>query len=210
VGRPSSPLLSPELIASTALELVDRSGEFTVAQIAAALKVRPSSLYNHVSGKAQIVEAMRGLIFRDVPRFALEPHTEWTQQVRALLRAYRDAFAAHPRLVPMLTAQTVSSPEVMRIYDDLSGILAEHRIPADRLLDVITVLDSFVIGSALDAVAPDQVWDADQAGSPELAEAIRGTQADRGRADRAFELGLDVMLDGLTRVIAAPAVTEKP
>ena len=202
MGRPSTPLLSQELIAAAALELVDGTGEFTVAQVAAALKVRPSSLYNHVAGKAQIVEAMRALIFREVPAVAVDPDDEeWTGQVRVLLRAYRDAFAAHPRLVPMLTGQTVSSPEVMRIYDDLSRILTAHRIPVDRLLDVITILDSFVIGSALDAVAPDQVWDAEQARSAELTEAIRTAGEGRSRADRAFELGLDVLLDGLTRLV---------
>jgi len=197
VGRPSTPLLSHELIAEAALGLVDRDGEFTVAQVAAALKVRPSSLYNHVSGKAQIVEAMRGLIFRDVPRVSLETDGHWLDQVRALLRAYRDAFAAHPRLVPMLTGQTVTSPDVMRIYDDLARILTEHAIPADRLLDVITVLDSFVIGSALDAVAPDQVWDAEHAQNPDLAGAILTSGAGRQRADRSFELGLDLLLTGL-------------
>ncbi|MGZ4454119.1 MAG: TetR/AcrR family transcriptional regulator [Solirubrobacteraceae bacterium] len=200
MGRPSTPLLSPELIAEAALGLVDRDGEFTVAQVAAALKVRPSSLYNHVAGKAQIVEAMRGLIFRDVPRVPSGADGDWVQQVRVLLRAYRDAFAAHPRLVPMLTSQTVSSPDVMRIYDDLARILTDHAIPGDRLLDVITVLDSFVIGSALDAVAPDQVWDAEHAQDPGLAQAIRAAGAGTHRADRSFELGLDLLLAGLTHL----------
>jgi hypothetical protein len=44
VGRPSTPLLSQEAIAVAALRLVDRTGEFTIAQVADALGVRPSSL----------------------------------------------------------------------------------------------------------------------------------------------------------------------
>lgn len=196
MGRPTTPLLSTRRIATAAMTLVDKTGEFTIGQLADALGVRPSSLYNHVSGKSEIVEAMRSMVFEAVPSVSAagEP---WEQQVRDLLRSYRDAFAARPRLVPLLTAQTVSAPDVMRIYDDIARILSAAGLPAARLLDAITVLDSFVIGSALDLVAPDEVWDADQALSPELQGAIRAADAGRARADRAFELGLDLLLRGL-------------
>jgi AcrR family transcriptional regulator len=197
MGRPSTPLLSVERIAEAALALVDSAGEFTVAGIAASLGVRPSSLYNHVASKAQILEAMRSIIFRDVPAFGSVPGADWETSIRGALRAYRDAFARHPRLIPMLTAQTVSAPDVMRIYDDLARVLSAAGIQEGRLLDVITVLDSFVIGSALDLVAPDEVWDADQAEAPELVRAIRSATPGRTRADRAFELGIDLLLGGL-------------
>jgi AcrR family transcriptional regulator len=197
MGRPTTPLLSTRRIATTAMTLVDKTGEFTIAQVADALGVRPSSLYNHVSGKSEILEAMRSMVFETVPPASPAPGVPWTQQVRDLLRSYRDAFAARPRLVPLLTAQTVSAPDVMRIYDDIARILSATGIPATRLLDVITVLDSFVIGSALDLVAPDEVWDARQAQSPELQDAIRSADAGRSRADRAFELGLSLLLGGL-------------
>lgn len=197
MGRPSTPLLSVERIAEAALALVDDTGEFTVAGVAGALGVRPSSLYNHVSGKAQIVEAMRSSVFRGVPTALPASGEGWEPSIRALLRAYRDAFARHPRLIPVLTAQTVSAPDVMRIYDDLARVLSDAGIAEDRLLDVITVLDSFVIGSALDLVAPEEVWDADHAETPELAHAIRSAPTGRARADQAFELGIDLLLGGL-------------
>jgi len=198
MGRPTTPLLSIERIAATAIALVDRHGEFTIAQIAKALGVRPSSLYNHVASKSQIVEAMRSLVFEAMPTAATATGVGWEQQVRSLLRSYRDAFAAHPRLVPFLTAQTVSAPDAMRVYDDVARILSAAGLPGARLLDTITVLDSFVIGSALDLVAPDEVWDPDRAQSPELQQAIRATDSGRTRADRAFELGLDLLIGGLT------------
>ena len=201
MGRPTTPLLSTERIAATAIDLVDRTGGFTIAQIAKTLGVRPSSLYNHVTSKAQIIEAMRSRIFETMP--AAESRATgatWEQQVRSLLRSYRDAFAAHPRLVPFLTAQTVSAPDVMRIYDDMARILSAAGLPHSRLLDIITVLDSFVIGSALDLIAPDEVWDAGQAKSAELREAIASADSGRLRADRSFDLGLDLLLGGLAGI----------
>lgn len=195
MGRPSTPVLSVERIARAALAQVDRTGEFTVAQVADALRVRPSSLYNHVSGKAQIVEEMRSLVFRPMARPTAA--SSWDASIRVTLRAYRDAFATHPRLIPLLTAQTVSAPDVMQIYDDLATVLGEWGLPEDRLLDVITILDSFVIGSALDLVAPDEVWEPTRAGSPQLAAGIRAAPAGRVRADRAFDLGVDLLLSGI-------------
>jgi len=198
VGRPATPKLSVEKIAAAALDLVDAQGEFTMGEIAAALSVRPSSLYNHVAGKVEVIEAIRALIFKEEP----PPPGEWNDTLRALLCHYRNAFARHPRLIPMLTAHTVSSPDVVHMYDDIATVLSDAGIPTGRLLDVITVLDSFVIGSALDVAAPDQVWDAAQARTPVLVAAIEAAGQGRVRADRAFELGLDLLLGALARLRA--------
>ena len=67
MGRPATPKLSVEKIAAAALDLVDAQGEFTMGEIAAALSVRPSSLYNHVAGKVEVIEAIRALIFKEEP-----------------------------------------------------------------------------------------------------------------------------------------------
>lgn len=198
--RPSVPVLSVAKIAAAALAIVDRKGEFSVNEVAAALGVRPSSLYNHLAGKAEIVEAMRSLVFQD-----LEPAPgpgDWESRLRGLLRGYRDAFAAHPRLVPLLTAYTVSSPDVMALYERMADVLVRAGVPEDELLAIITVLDHLVIGSALDLAAPEQVWSRDAAQGPLLAAAIATSPVGRQRADHAFELGLDLVLGSLQQRLA--------
>ena len=200
VGRPSTPLLSRDAIAVAALRLVDRTGEFTIAQVADALGVRPSSLYNHLSSKAEIVEAMRSWVFREGDFEAGDAST-WEQTVRTLLRRYRDCFARHPRLIPLVTAYTVSSPEVMGMYDELAETLDTAGVGEARLLDVITLCDSVVLGAALDLAAPDEVWAVDQARSPALIAAIQQAGSGRERADRAFELALDIVVSGIARMV---------
>ncbi len=200
MARPATPKLSVQKIAAAALALVDAQGEFTIGEVAAALSVRPSSIYNHLSGKIEIIEAMRALIFSEDPPTDIS--RPWPEALHALLLRYRDAFARHPRLIPMLTAHTVSSPDVVHMYDDIATVLHTAGIPTGRLLDVITVLDSFVIGSALDIAAPDQVWDATQARSPILVAAIEAAGRGRERADRAFDLGLGLILGALTTFAA--------
>jgi AcrR family transcriptional regulator len=200
MGRPSAPLLSPEAIAAAALRLVDRKGEFTIAQLADALGVRPSSLYNHLGSKAEIVEAMRSHVFREGPLTA-EAATTWDQTVRHVLRRYRACFARHPRLIPLVTAYTVSSPEVMGVYDELAETLSGAGVPADQVLDVITMCDSVVLGAALDLAAPDPGWDVDQARSPALIAAIQRAGSGRERSDRAFELALDLLVAGIVALV---------
>ena len=59
MGRPPKPLLSTDRIASAAMELVSATGGFTMPNLARKLQVSPSSLYNHVTGRDQIVELLR-------------------------------------------------------------------------------------------------------------------------------------------------------
>jgi AcrR family transcriptional regulator len=200
VGRPSTPLLSRDAIAAAAVRVVDRTGEFTIAEVADALGVRPSSLYNHLSSKAEIVEAMRSYVFREGGVDAA-PSGSWDQRVRILLRRYRDCFGRHPRLIPLVTAYTVSSPEVMGMYDELAETLSTAGVAEDQLLDVITFCDSVVLGAALDLAAPDETWAADQARSPALVAAIQLAGTGRTRADRAFELALDMLMAGIASVV---------
>lgn len=204
MGRPSTPLLSKEAIALAALRLVDQRGEFTIAQVAGSLGVRPSSLYNHLSSKEEIVEEMRSVVFRE-GNLEGDPGSEdarsWDQTVRTLLRRYRECFARHPRLIPLVTAYTVSSPEVMGMYDELAETLSGAGVTDEQLLDVITMCDGVVFGAALDLAAPDEVWAVDQARSPALIAAIQLAGTGRQRADRAFELALDILLAGIASLV---------
>jgi len=183
-----------------ALRIVDRTGEFTIAQVADALGVRPSSLYNHLSSKGEIVEAMRSFVFRE-GGFEGSHSGAWDQIVRSALRRYRECYARHPRLIPLATSTTVSSPEVMGMYDELAETLAGAGVPHAQLLDVITLCDGVVLGAALDLAAPDEVWAVDQARSPALIAAIRLAGTGRERADRAFELSLDVLIAGIATMV---------
>ena len=211
MARPSRPLLSVPRIAEAALALVDASGDFTMAALADALGVRPSSLYNHLAGREEIVEAMRTQVLeqgahelRNDP--GRGPVRGPEEAVRLILRSYRESFARHPRLIPLVTSYTVSAPAVMRWYEELADHLTVLGIGRDRLLDVITLLDSLVLGAALDLAAPDEVWDRRGTRSALLAAAIAAAPTGRERADRAFELGLDLVLGGLVRLATtAPA-----
>jgi hypothetical protein len=143
---------------------------------------------------------MRALVFREGDFGSADAET-WDETVRHLLRRYRECFARHPRLIPLVTAYTVTSPQVMGMYDELAETLNGAGVPERQLLDVITMCDSVVLGAALDLAAPDQVWDVDQARSPALIAAIQQAGSGRERSERAFELALDLLLAGIGHLV---------
>ena len=192
--RPKVPLLSTDRIAAAALELVDSGEPFGVNALARRLGVTPSSLYNHVDGREQIIELIRGRLGAQyLPDL---PGGTWDQVVSATMRAMRRMYADHPNAVPLIVGKTITDPSVIASYDNLTSALLGAGFPDDEVLVVVAILDSFALGFGLDLASPDDIW------QPETPTASLGrlvASAERGveRSDRAFELGLELILDAL-------------
>ncbi|MFF5255959.1 TetR/AcrR family transcriptional regulator C-terminal domain-containing protein [Streptomyces leeuwenhoekii] len=197
MGRPRTPLLDRERITTTALELVDEKGEFSVPQIARRLGVQTGSLYHHVDGRDGIVELLRERVSAgiDIATLDLRP---WDEALRAWARSYRAAFAAHPRTIPLLMTNPVRAPRVLDQYERAVSLLLDAGFAPPDVMPVIVALENVVLGSALDLAAPEAMWElADDTATPRLAEALDA--AGERRADRAFELALEGFLSHARR-----------
>ena len=120
------------------------------------LKVRPSSLYNHVSGRAEIIELLRARMMAGI--VVVDPDGQWSETVAGLAREYRRNYAEHPRLIPLFTAHTVQSGVAFGLYNALAQAFSDGGFTPEEILHAITTVDSFVLGSALDLAAPEVVW----------------------------------------------------
>ncbi|MGP3959719.1 TetR/AcrR family transcriptional regulator C-terminal domain-containing protein [Nonomuraea sp. 3N208] len=189
MGRPRTPLLDRERITTTALELVDAHGEFSVPQIARRLGVQTGSVYHHVDGRDGIVELLRERVAQHIDVTALDLRP-WDAALTAWARSYRAAFAAHPRAIPMLMTSPVRAPRVLEQYERAVILLLDAGFPLPDVMPVIVALENVVLGSALDLAAPETMWEiADDTATPRLAEALDAIGDNR--ADRAFELALE-------------------
>lgn len=194
--RPSQPILSTQLIADAALRAIDATGDFTMPGIADKLKVRPSSLYNHVSGRAEIIELLRAQAMTDIRIAPASADESWSEVVVRLAREYRRSYARHPRLIPLLTGQTVRTSIAFGMYNTLAEAFTAAGFDPAEVLSAITVLDNFVLGAALDLAAPDTVWADVPEASAALRAALATTVPNPDRADAAFEFGLRTLVDG--------------
>lgn len=195
--RPHKAILSRELIFRTALDLLDKTGRFTVPELAQRLGVSVSSLYHHVQGRAEIVEGIRGLLSSTMGD-AVDGPDDWQQAVTRWGRAYRNSFAAHPAAIPALVAQTVSDPGTLEQYDNVAAVLAGAGLSADSVVLAITMLDTLCLGAALDLGAPSVIWEVggrDSAMSRALADAGPGVD----RSNRAFDIQLELIVAELSR-----------
>ncbi|WP_283137604.1 TetR/AcrR family transcriptional regulator [Rhizohabitans arisaemae] len=209
-GRPSKPVLSRDVIARAALGLIDEVGAqgFSLALLARRLGVRPSSFYNHVAGRDDILAAVRELVSDsiDATMFAELP---WDEAVVRWAYGYRAAFAPHPPLIPLLaTTPVTGAVRTLRMYDQVAAGLERGGWPAGTVIPVLVALESFILGSALDVVAPPDMFDSGplDAEAPTFAASVRARDAAAAArgcspADLAFEVGLRAMTAGLRRTL---------
>jgi AcrR family transcriptional regulator len=198
MGRPPVPLLSTDRIAAAAMDLIGVTGGFTIPELARKLRVSPSSLYNHVSGRDHIVELLREKAMSEVDLPDVSTDRPWAEVVADIMRSYRRSYARYPRLIPLLTAHAVNSGQAFTMYNALAVTLTRAGFTPADTLRIITLIDNYVLGSALDFAAPDAPWDTGGDVGPELAAALATGAPGPARADDAFEFGLTVLLRGLT------------
>ena len=140
MGRPKKPLLSTQLIADAAMELIESGAPFGVNAIARRLGVNPSSLYHHVAGREEIIELVRG---RLAERYSLEGKgDDWLEFIAYAVRTQRRMYAEHPLLVPLIVETTITDAATIRWYDELATRLADEGIPEGDVLAIVAVVDA--------------------------------------------------------------------
>ncbi len=218
VGRPSSTVLSASKIARQARRLLARDGNFTMGALARELRVAPSSLYNHFQSRDEVLGAVSDAVVSEIRvdslreavvvlaerELTVEAKTElWVSAFGAWGVSYRDAFSESAELVAALALTPVGwAPQTLRMYELVLEALAAFGCPQERALSVVEALEAFLLGSALDANAPDHVFDPAVAGGdyPRLQEAYRMLRGGAvAPAEDAFAVGLEAMLYGLAR-----------
>lgn len=218
VGRPNTRVLSPELIVETALGLLDRHGEhgFNMRDIARELGVRPSALYNHVASKDDIYRGIREFIAERIAR-ALPDDEAWDVTIASWARGYRATFAAHPPTVALLAVMPISpTSKVSVFYEHIVRKLHEAGWGRGEALSILVALESFILGSALDAAAaPDMMHPGTRTDVPTFSAAyaerdLEVAASGTSPADLAFETGLRLILNGLRAEADARASDSGP
>lgn len=212
-GRPSRPAVTREGLAAAALEITRAAGyeKLTMGRVAQHLGVAPSALYNHVSGKADLLVLLQDAVMGEVSVAELEDaaagRSPVREAVRSWARSYRAVFADHTPLIPVIATLPVEGAErTARMYDTLAAALAVAGVPQDRIMARVIALEAFLYGAAYDVNAPAEIFSFDdpEDGLPSFRSA---TAAFRARVDAQgspaagqnpyaedpFELGLELL-----------------
>jgi AcrR family transcriptional regulator len=203
MARPRQALLTRERIITAAAALIDAEGLEAVStrRLAAELGVQGPSLYHHFGNKEEILDAVANEIAAqvDVSGFGGD---DWRVALYQWGHSYRNALLNHPHIVPFLAQGPGRRPAALAMADAVYGGLVRAGWPPARATHVGAVMRYFVAGSALGSFARGFVEDPTLYATdyPHLAQAHRLAEHQRSVDDGAFALGLESLIDGLSRV----------
>ena len=206
--------LSRDRILDAALQLVDDGGleALSMRKLGQTLGVEAMSLYNHVANKDDVVKGILERVAAEIE--APAPTDEWDVAIRkSAISAYqtlrRHPWAAGPMMSPaQIVRQRVGYMEA------LLGRIRDAGFSADMTYHAYHVLDAHIFGFSLwqaghavvDATLPDDFIDwfmreFPQDQFPHVFEHARQHSSDGPHREvSAFELGLDLILEGLKRM----------
>ncbi|MEV5646973.1 TetR/AcrR family transcriptional regulator C-terminal domain-containing protein [Nocardia sp. NPDC052254] len=191
--------LSRERIAAAAVALVDRDGleRFGVRRLADDLGVDPMSIYNHIKGKAALLDAVSEAVLAEIPAEPGVVGECWEDIARRTAHGYRAAGCRHPHVVPLLATRPQTSPAALSALERLVTAMREAGLPDEVVSDTPTVLFGFLNGyllAVLGGGAPN-VPEIDSALHPTLA-GLASRMAGFG-ASEDFDRMLDTVLAGI-------------
>ncbi|TRW46159.1 TetR/AcrR family transcriptional regulator [Georgenia yuyongxinii] len=173
-------------------------GALTMAALARELRVSPSALYNHVTAKQDLLRWIQDHLNQriDCSAFATEP---WDVAVERWARSYRDTYAQHAPLVPVIAVAPIAgAAHTVEMYEQVAAGLREGGWPDPLIAEAIVAVESFVLGSAMDATSPPDVFEVGDLAvtAPIFTTAVKARRGD-DPAGSAFELGLTALVEGL-------------
>lgn len=201
--RPRRGRLSTESIVAAAIAVADAHGldAVSIRRVAAALGVRPMSLYTHIASKDELLDLMANEL---LALMLIEPPLpdDWREALSAIARRSHATFVAHPWVLSAFARRPRPGPNTMRHAKQMARAVSTLELESDEVWTVLGIVDDYVLGHALRYASRQHAHDIDAALSdqdreevPELA-ALRRVVLSRNTSDN-FETGLQTVLDGI-------------
>ena len=215
-SKPRTPL-SRERVLRTAVSLADERGvgELTMRKLAKELSVEAMSLYNHVANKDDLLDGMIDIVFSEIA--APVAGGDWKAELRKRAVSTRQALLRHRWAVGEMEGRTSHGPSNLRVHDAVLGCLRAAGFSIEMTIHAMSVQDAYVYGFALQQTDMSSETPEDFAAEarrqmveyadewehyPNLVEVVGGHVGRAGYDyDAEFLFGLDVILDGLDRLL---------
>ena len=205
--------LSRDQVLQAAVALADEGGvgALSMRKLGQVLGVEAMSLYNHVAGKADLLDGMIDVVFSEI---GLPPAVGgWKSAMRARALSARSVLGRHRWAIGLMESRKTPGPATLRHHDAVLRCLRGAGFSVELTAHAYSLLDSYIYGFALQEASlpfgsPEetaQVTD-EIAGQmpadeyPHLAELATAHVLQPGyQYGSEFEIGLDLILDALER-----------
>lgn len=197
-----------------AIDLADEGGidSLSIRKLAQAVGLKPMSLYHYVAGKDDIVNGILDLVVREF-RLA-EPEGEWNEAIRQSAISAHAILLRHPWACALMMSPGAVSASRLAYMESLLGRLREAGFSPETTDHAYHALDSHIIGFTLWHTGYSTALRANPqltAGSfeqlfadyPYLGEHAQQHERKRRPGEPSdYEFGLDLILNGLERMLA--------
>jgi AcrR family transcriptional regulator len=212
-AKPRAPL-TRERVLGAAISLADRDGieSLSMRKLGHELGVEAMSLYNHVRKKEEVLDGMVDVVFSkiDLPASG----ADWRTAMRTRAISARQALLRHPWAIGLMESRSAPGPATLRHHDSVLGCLRGAGFSIEMAAHAYSVLDGYIYGFTLTeltlpfsnsegaAEVAGNIFEGFRAGEyPFLAEmAVEHAMKPGYNYGDEFEFGLDLILDGITRV----------
>jgi TetR/AcrR family tetracycline transcriptional repressor len=152
--------LSADLIARTALALIDEQGigAASMRAIAARLHVEAMSLYKHIPTRDLILDAVVELVVHELdadPNVSNRAEDGWRDYLERLAHGVRRYARAHPHAFPLVTTRPAQAPWVnpplrsLTWIESTLNVLIEQGFTDQQVLFAYRSFNSFLLGYLL-------------------------------------------------------------
>jgi AcrR family transcriptional regulator len=200
--------------------LADNRGidSVTMRELGRTLGVEAASLYNHVAGKDDLLNGMTDLAAAEIELPSSD--VDWKEAMRRRAVSARGVFLRHRWAAGLMDSREWSGPYSLSYADRVLGTLIQAGFSPVIASWAFIALDSYIYGferqrsnfSPSDDVDTIQVARETLAAIPQGAHpslaAVAMEYAEKPYDEAAaFEFGLDLILDGLQRLLGAGSPT---
>lgn len=234
-GRVEAPKRGPKSrvtvadLVRAAVTIADAEGIDAVStrRVAEAVGISPMSFYTHIPDKAVLLDLMLDAVAdpAEGEAQAFAP-ADWRANVAFVAREYRAFYLRHPWVLQVATHRPVLGPNTMRAYEYFLAAFDGLGLSEVEMDMSVTMVANYVHGAVRDVararmvkeltgMSDDEWWyriqpfleTIDYAPYPVASRVgpVVGEIYGLGDPDRAFEFGLERMLDGLAIMIEAAA-----
>jgi AcrR family transcriptional regulator len=207
--------LSREQVVAGALAIADEHGVdlLTMRRLGASLGVEAMSLYNHVANKADLIAAMLDSV---VGEYQLpSPDDEWKVTLRAAAASANKALLRHPWAPTLLLSfGAMPGPNWMQWSESVLATARKAGFSGEMAHHAFHALEGHIAGQSmrqvnfrpepgeLEGLAAEFLSGFDTEQFPFLVEHIQGHLQNDYSATTSFGFGLDLILDGLERILS--------
>jgi AcrR family transcriptional regulator len=205
--------LSRDQVLQAAVALADEGGvgALSMRKLGQVLGVEAMSLYNHVAGKADLLDGMIDVVFSEI---GLPPAGGgWKSAMRTRALSARAVLGRHRWAIGLMESRKTPGPATLRHHDAVLGCLRGAGFSVELTAHAYSLLDSYIYGFALQEASlpfgtPEETAQVTKeiAGQmpadeyPHLAELATAHVLQPGyQYGSEFEIGLDLILDALER-----------